>query len=419
MANKYFPIKTETACRLKWAWSSLYLNSGVTGSCHRASISNLTTENFFNFHNTERKLIDRQAMLDGKWPGHGCEYCRDTELAGGYSDRQYQIDIPGVYPKELDIDPTKIQVEPVLLDVFFNNICNLACIYCTSELSSRIEAEDKKFNKSTIELTDSNTHSGDQYKSLVPLFWKWLDKGYDKLQRIQILGGEPFVQNDFFQLIEYIEQHPNPKLELCINSNLIIKKDILVEFVLKIKEMIAKKKLKKIEIIASVDCWGVEQEYIRHGFKCKIFEENIKFLLSNKFIVVGIMSTINSLSINSMPLLAKKFMEWNAIKEIQWFNYLVLPIDQHILSPKFFDYSVFDQPLQQVVDLIEPLSERHTKTKDTITGIMQKLKYTSKKDIDKQQKLVYYLNEIDQRRNLDWKKTFPWLEQFVGTDHVV
>jgi hypothetical protein len=125
MANKYFPIKTETACRLKWAWSSLYLNSGVTGSCHRASISNLTTENVFNFHNTERKLIDRQAMLDGKWPGHGCEYCRDTELAGGYSDRQYQIDIPGVYPKELDIDPTKIQVEPVLLDVFFNNICNL------------------------------------------------------------------------------------------------------------------------------------------------------------------------------------------------------------------------------------------------------------------------------------------------------
>ena len=26
-------------------------------------------------------------MMQGKWPGQGCEYCRDIEAAGGISDR--------------------------------------------------------------------------------------------------------------------------------------------------------------------------------------------------------------------------------------------------------------------------------------------------------------------------------------------
>jgi len=417
--KKYFPIKTDTACRLKWAWSTLHLNAGVTESCHRASTSELTRENFFNFHNTERKITDRQTMLEGQWPGHGCEYCRDIELAGGYSDRQFQLDVPDVYPDELDNDQTLTKVDPVILDVFFNNTCNLACIYCRPELSSRIEAENKKFGSTLLELTNDNERTKDHYESLIPLFWQWLDIGYNKLKRINVLGGEPFVQDDFHRLIDYIEQNPNPKLELSIVTNLIIKKDILIKFIPKIKNLIAKKKLKRVEIIASVDCWGADQEYIRYGFKCNIFEENIRLLLEHKFIVVGLMSTINSLSINSMPILAEKFIEWNKIKEIQWFNYLVLPIDQHVTSPKFFDYSLFERPLQQVIDLITPLGEKNTQMKETMLGIVQKLKHTCKKDIDKQQKLVYYLNELDRRRNLDWKQTFPWLEQHVGTDHVV
>ena len=52
MSGKYFPIKTKTACQLKWAWSTLYLNNGETKSCHRTGQSELTPENFLNFHNT-------------------------------------------------------------------------------------------------------------------------------------------------------------------------------------------------------------------------------------------------------------------------------------------------------------------------------------------------------------------------------
>ena len=33
--KKYFPIKTSTACQLKWAWSTVILQTAVTQSCHR------------------------------------------------------------------------------------------------------------------------------------------------------------------------------------------------------------------------------------------------------------------------------------------------------------------------------------------------------------------------------------------------
>ena len=139
---KYFPIKSDTSCRLKWSWSTIYLNTGQTASCHRASGSHINDLN--NFHNTDLKIQARQQMLDGQWPGHGCEYCRNIESAGGTSDRQFQNQIPEIYPPELDKDLTATVVDPVILEVFFSNTCNLKCVYCSPKLSSGIQQENKK-----------------------------------------------------------------------------------------------------------------------------------------------------------------------------------------------------------------------------------------------------------------------------------
>jgi hypothetical protein len=80
---KEFPVDTATACQLKWTWSTIMLNRGTTSSCHRVRQDTLTPENFLNFHNTPKKLNDRQLMLEGKRPAGGCEYCYKIEDAGG------------------------------------------------------------------------------------------------------------------------------------------------------------------------------------------------------------------------------------------------------------------------------------------------------------------------------------------------
>ena len=145
MEKKYFPIRTATACQLKWNWSTLYLHKELTASCHRTGWSPLTVENFDNFHNTEKKKQERLAMLQGRWPEESCGYCRKIEESGGFSDRMLHLTIPDQVPPELDHNPTAVTVSPTILEVFFNNTCNLACLYCLPDLSSKINQENNKF----------------------------------------------------------------------------------------------------------------------------------------------------------------------------------------------------------------------------------------------------------------------------------
>ena len=145
MSKTYFPIRTATSCQLKWNWTALYLNGGFSRTCHRTAETPLTPENFNNFHNTDVVLADRRRMLQGLWPETSCSYCRNIEESGGVSDRLRQIDAPDLSPPELVDDASAIQVSPTILEVFFNNTCNLGCLYCTPVLSSVINAENQKF----------------------------------------------------------------------------------------------------------------------------------------------------------------------------------------------------------------------------------------------------------------------------------
>jgi len=145
MKKKYFPISQGVACQSKWSWSTLFLTEGITRSCHRASESNLTVENFINFHNTNVKIQDRQKMLDGIWPAGGCNYCKRIEEAGGFSDRLLHNKTANLSPPELEFDLTATTVSPTYLEVFFDNTCNLSCLYCDQYSSSKIADENKRF----------------------------------------------------------------------------------------------------------------------------------------------------------------------------------------------------------------------------------------------------------------------------------
>jgi hypothetical protein len=89
--TKVFPIKTESACLLKWAWSTVYFNSGTTASCHRTQKYSIDPNNFENFHNLPDKIAARNLMQQGHWPSAGCEYCKNVEDAGGVSDRLFNL----------------------------------------------------------------------------------------------------------------------------------------------------------------------------------------------------------------------------------------------------------------------------------------------------------------------------------------
>lgn len=409
MSKTYFPIRTATSCQLKWNWTSLYLNGGYSRTCHRTAETPLTPENFNNFHNTEIVLSDRKRMLQGLWPETSCSYCKNIEESGGVSDRLRQIDATDLSPPELTYDPESIVVSPVILEVFFSNTCNLGCLYCGPTLSSVINTENQKFG--TLEKTISllapiETH----HKELIPSFWEWFPTGFVKLKRFGVLGGEPFYQKEFEKLLDMIDQHPNPDCELNIVTNLMVSPDRLSMFVEKLKKLLLTKKIKRVDITCSIDCWGPQQEYVRWGIDLEQWQKNFETLIMHKWLYISINQTITALTIKTMPELLIKLKEWNAIR----------PVHHHFggptPGPSYFNAGIlggeqFRQDFDYILSLMPQNTDEDKIAYKYMAGIAGSITQ-SKVNPAEVTTLLKYLDEKDRRRNTNWELLFPWLIEY-------
>ena len=409
MSKTYFPIRTATSCQLKWNWTSLYLNGGYSRTCHRTAETPLTPENFNNFHNTEIVLSDRKRMLQGLWPETSCSYCKNIEESGGVSDRLRQIDATDLSPPELTYDPESIVVSPVILEVFFSNTCNLGCLYCGPTLSSVINTENQKFG--TLEKTISllapiETH----HKELIPSFWEWFPTGFVKLKRFGVLGGEPFYQKEFEKLLDMIDRHPNPDCELNIVTNLMVSPDRLSMFVEKLKKLLLTKKIKRVDITCSIDCWGPQQEYVRWGIDLEQWQKNFETLIMHKWLYISINQTITALTIKTMPELLIKLKEWNAIR----------PVHHHFggptPGPSYFNAGIlggeqFRQDFDYILSLMPQNTDEDKIAYKYMAGIAGSITQ-SKVNPAEVTTLLKYLDEKDRRRNTNWELLFPWLIEY-------
>jgi organic radical activating enzyme len=417
MPDRYFPIKTQTACQLKWTWSTLFLNKGTTSSCHRVEKEQITAETFDSFHNTPKKLADRTLMLNGEWPTGGCEYCSSIEQAGGSSDRMMHLKIPNLVPPELDQDSEEITVTPRIVEVYFDNVCNMSCLYCNDEFSSKIYQENQKFGpfeKHGI-LIKNQTKEPDRVSNLTQLFWKWFDVNHTAVFRLHVLGGEPFYQPQFDTMLDFFESHPSPHLELNVISNLKISKSKLVAYVEKIKKLVVERKIKRFDLTASIDCFGKEQEYVRYGMNLDQWKENFDYLVNQRWITLNINQTLTGLTIKTVPELIDYIVQIKKNRKIgHHFSIVVGPykfLHPGIFGPDFFAKE-FDRILSTMSD--DTVWDKHAK--QYMTGIKLQVR-SCERNQEKIQQLAMYLDELDRRRNLNWRVTFPWLEKEL--DHVV
>jgi len=414
--DKIFPIKTETACRLKWGWSTIYLSTGETASCHRCRKHEFDLDTF-DFHNTEEKVKSREMMLEGKWPGLGCEYCKDIEQAGGESDRTTNLAMPGVpTPPELKDNPIATSVTPTVLEVYFSNLCNQKCLYCTEIFSSMWAEENHKFSKSKTTKDWSVSKNGvifkniDNFEDTKQKVYDWLKGKGRNLSQFNFLGGESLFQKEFIECLDVFDQHPNPKLKLQIFTNLNVKKDRLVSIINKIEHLIAKRKIGSFQITASLDNWGPEAEYVRYPLDLREWEENFLYVLSKKYINLIINSTLTPLTIKTYPALLEKVKEWSKIRKVYLYqNSVNWPNNQKI---DIFG-NIFEEDFQKALALKPVNTQEDQLSRDYLDGIRQQSN-SKEPNVKEITSLFHFLNDIDFRRNISWRKTFPWLIEEFG-----
>lgn len=405
--HQVFPIKTQTACQLKWTWSTVFLTTEETASCHRTNHHKFDVDQF-DFHNTPEKIDDRNQMLQGQWPTQGCDYCRDIESAQGQSDRITNLDFPGIHaPVELLHSPSATHVTPRILEIYFDNVCNLKCLYCGPHFSSLWDAENKKFgsfDQHGLIISDSFKKSQHIDSNKQKLF-RWIQEHGHNLTVFNILGGEPLYQQELDQCIDLFDQYPAPELQLQIFTNLHCKIGHLTRTVDRVRALVESNKIRSFQVTASLDCWGAQQEYVRFPLNLAQWEQNFNYLLSQDFVNLIVSSTITPLTIKTLPDLLEKIQQWNNVRPIYHYQ-------NSVNAPSYFMIDIFGdifvKDFDRALALKADTTPEQQQSKQYLKGIAQQSASRAANPVEIK-KLFVFLTEMDRRRNTSWKVVFPWL----------
>jgi hypothetical protein len=413
---KIFPIYENKACILKWTWSTLFLYEGSVSSCHRSTKLKLLNDDFDNFHNYSDRIEERKRMLHNQWPGEGCLYCKEIEDVGGVSDRLHRLAIIEkdqqlkYVPLNLFENSKATFVNPRQVEVYFSNACNMSCLYCGPALSSKWVAENKQFG-----IVDDNLAIYEkEYRGRVDLFFEWLKKNWSEIKYLNILGGEPFYQKEYYECVEIIKTlPPNPELDFCVFTNLKISLDKLKRVTDDLFALYNSRKTLNVRLAISLDCWGEEQEYVRSGMNLKNIEKNLDYLVTlDPWLTLSVNSTMNSLSIKTMDQLLDKICVYNIKRQnkiIHSFNLLKAPAT---MKAHHFPNGFFSDDFQKSINMM--INDPGYDTKENVDYMKGCAKLVNDSPYDPKMitKLQTYLDQMDIRHKTNWKKTFPWLRFF-------
>lgn len=255
--QKYLLFESKSFCMMPWVSLMLSPNSSVKPCCESTLIlgdcSKQSLEEIWN--SPEARRMRQQMLADTAIPS--CNACYRKESLGRDTlrksiNRRFLQQISLVDRTQPDGFLDQFQLK--YLDARFNNLCNLACRSCDSGSSSSWHApavylglKDKNSKpllvagKNEIDILDQlKTHVG-------------------SLERIYFAGGEPLMIEQFYNLVEYLDQQGQHNVELLYNTNM-TKSSFKQKSIFDLW-----RNFKNISVGASLDAEGSRGEYLRAG----------------------------------------------------------------------------------------------------------------------------------------------------------
>jgi len=304
-------------CLAKWKQVSLHLPTGLNNSCYHPPLhpidASLLSDNPSALHNTPYKKEQRKIMLKQERPTE-CSYCWDMEDNNKLSDRHYRSGEPWAakdFNKIVNSNGDE-NVIPSYVEVNFNHACNLACSYCSPQFSSTWQQEVDQhggYPTTTIH-NDPNHFTGNrrpiparESNPYVDAFWSWWPTLYPELEHFRMTGGEPLLDRNTYRVFDYVLANPSPKLHLNVTSNFSVDEKSWQKYLGYVKQLCEGEQIEHFMQYVSLDSWGAQAEYIRHGLDFNLLWDRVNQFLTEipgrnsvTFIV-----TMNNLGVTELP----------------------------------------------------------------------------------------------------------------------
>ncbi len=430
-------------CLAKWNMVTIHLQQGETHSCYHPWTHKIPLEELKNnptaLHNTEYKKEQRKLMLEGKRPKE-CQYCWNIEdlkkdFVSDRMIRSFEYWALDDFDKIKNL-PWDANVNPRHVEMSFDSVCQLKCIYCNPTVSSKWLEEVKtyggyptsnKFNDyMSAEKIEEKLKQMESTNPYVEAFWKWWPDLYPDLRVFRITGGEPLLSAETFKVLDYIAEHPHPHLEVIINSNLCVADGLISKLIDKAKIILEKKNVKNFTVFSSLDTYGEQAEYIRTGLSYERIMKNANRVLTEiPGSTVGFTVTYNALSVPRFKLLLEELKrmreKYHSVGDTSrvLFDTPYLRFPDHLsiqaLPPEFAKY--FDEQIAFVeknLNRINGFSELELMKLHRVREWM--LSSTEPGWVEKSRRdFKIYFTEHDKRRNTDFVKTFPEFADFYNS----
>jgi len=361
---------------------------------------------FLDHYNSDKAVQVRKDLWNGKEVS-GCQECWFREKTG-YSYRNSLNDRFYDYIQEVidntNEDFTLKESKFRMLDLRFDNKCNLRCRMCTPSFSSALYKEYKDLDFPMQTEMDSAYHiavDDDEYQFII-----------DQLKYTKILffaGGEPLTQDKFYEILQYcIDNDLAKDIMLWITSNctkLKYKQYNLIEML---------KKFKSIELTGSVDAYGERADYMRYPSKWNNVEANILTMISSvnnlKFIACP---TIQIPNVYHIFDLYKYFLKNGICKSGDiHFNILTQPMHFNIKNLPQHHKEELYRKCDEMSDWLDN-SEYSTHFADKQQFDLVRSMLEQEPELLSNDKFVSRTNQVDKYRGIDFWKSFPECSDFL------
>jgi organic radical activating enzyme len=427
----------EGLCLAKWKQVSLHLPTGLNNSCYHPPLheipADLLTTNPSALHNTPHKKQQRKIMLQHERPTE-CSYCWAMEDNGKLSDRHYRSgeswaakDFETITNSTGDED-----VLPSYVEVNFNHACNLKCSYCSPQFSSSWQQEVDQFGA----YPTSTQHNDPAYfvgrrrpipvrehNPYVEAFWQWWPTLYPELKHFRMTGGEPMLDRNTYRVFDYVLANPKPDLHLNVTSNFSVDEKSWQRYLGYVKKLCEGENIEHFMQFVSLDSFGTQAEYIRHGLDFDLLWDRVNQFLTEipgrnsvTFIV-----TMNNLSTTGLPNLFAGIL---GLRKIYSTTYQRVWFDTPVLrQPAWQSLQILPESYVEQLEHLWAWMIRQIETEDTrFQGFKDYEIARLDRDIawmrDGQNLDTTYINtckadfykffaEHDHRRNTDFLTTFP------------
>jgi wyosine [tRNA(Phe)-imidazoG37] synthetase (radical SAM superfamily) len=321
-------------CNIKFKSMKIDFEKNTVYNCDAARPQNINLNWLENnpgqlFNNP--KTVQERAMMLNNQRNSSCEFnCFRAEDIGAIS--------PRIIRQGYIKTHTELNTRPVILDITLGSDCNLTCTYCVKEYSSAWRNDLRNngnypvtmdIDRYTITKADRIVHKLSQNEKKKSQAFQLVNNEIglisSGLERVFITGGEPFLHNNLFELLEKIKDVPT----VAVFSGLGVNINRLDRIIGQLKEF------KNVLLILSCENVGKYLEFNRHGTRWDEYQTKIDLIKQS-----GINFVFHNVLSNLSVFGFKEFLDYYR-DHISSYDF--------VYKPEFMSVYVMDEQSKEII----------------------------------------------------------------------